>query len=162
MTYPSTGGHDPSVPAGGTDTSDRFGPYITGSGEGVATQPGYLTSTMQDGTYPIGPSAAGIEIPRAVFHDGNGYVAHADVTADTANLPPTSDTDRDDGLPDVPRYEGPSVPDQPALVNPSAGMQGPVESGMTDINPQGPAPRPGTGPVSDRVVYPDTTQGNPR
>lgn len=57
------------------------------------------------------------------------------------------------------QYVGPDVPIQAALVNPSAGTQGPTESGMADVNPQGPAPRSGAGPVSNRVVYPDTTVG---
>lgn len=60
------------------------------------------------------------------------------------------------------QYYGPTVAEMAPLVNPSAGNQGPTEQGMNDVNPQGPAPRSGTGPVSDRVVYPDTTQGNPR
>src|SRR5690242_9207314 len=59
------------------------------------------------------------------------------------------------------QYMGPAVADQPALVNPSAGTQGPVEMGMANVNPQGPAPRPGsTGPASrPGGVYPDTTVG---
>lgn len=69
-----------------------------------------------------------------------------------------ADVDRDDGLPDVAAYEGPDVADQPALVNPSAGNTGPLEGGMDDINPQGPAPTPGVGPYSDRQVFPDTTK----
>lgn len=57
-------------------------------------------------------------------------------------------------------YRGPDVPMQAALVNPSAGNQGPVESGMADVNPQGPAPHPGSVPAPNtRQVYPDTTQG---
>jgi hypothetical protein len=73
---------------------------------------------------------------------------------------PTSDADGDNGLPDVARYEGPDVPTQEPLVNPSAGTQGPPGGG---VNPMGPAVQPGDrGPASDRVVYPDTTQGNPR
>jgi hypothetical protein len=102
MTYPATGGHDPDVPAGGTDT------------DGV------------------------------MFASSNH---------------PTDGPGVDYSTPS--QYYGPTVPAQPALVNPSAGDVGPVESGMTDVNPQGPAPRAGTGPVSDRVVYPDTTQGHP-
>jgi hypothetical protein len=59
-----------------------------------------------------------------------------------------------------PEYDGPDVPMQAALVNPSYGNQGPVEQGPTDINPQGPAPHPGsTGPSNTRQVYPDTSQG---
>lgn len=103
MTYPNPMGHDPDVPAGGTDT---------------------------DGA---------VLSPRNHPADGPGV---------------------DYSTPS--QYYGPAVPDQPALVNPSAGTQGPTEQGMNDVNPQGPAPRAGTGPVSDRVVYPDTTQGNPR
>lgn len=142
MTYPDVGSRGPSVAAGDTDTSDA----------------------------PAGaPSveSGGISVPRAVFHTGAGYVAHSDMTGASTNAPATHDTDGDDGLPDIPRYEGPAVSDAdnalPApMVNPSAGNQGPQESGMTDINPQGVAPHPGTvGPVSDRVVFPDTTQGNP-
>lgn len=131
MTYPSTGGHDPSVPAGGTDRSDNPGPTIQGYG---------------------------MSVPRAVYHAGDGYHAHRD-RDETSTPVPVADRDRDDGLPDIPRYEGPTVADQPALVNPSVGNQGPVEQGMADVNPMGPAPHPGTvGPVSNRVVYPDTTQ----
>lgn len=103
MTYPSTGGHDPDVPAGGTD---------------------------MDGAM-LSPSNHGSDGP------GVDY-----------STPP--------------QYYGPAAVEQAPLVNPSAGTQGPVEQGMADVNPQGPAPRSGTGPVSDRVVYPDTTQGNPR
>lgn len=65
------------------------------------------------------------------------------------------DVDRDDGLPDVTRYEGPNVGVQEPLVNPSAGDgTGPIEQGMTDINPEGPVPTAGVGPYSDRQVYP--------
>jgi hypothetical protein len=66
-----------------------------------------------------------------------------------------ADTDRDDGLPDVARYEGPDVPTQEPLINPSSGPgTGPIENAATDINPIGPAPVAGTGPYSDRQVYP--------
>jgi hypothetical protein len=107
MTYPSVGNEGPSVPAGGRDASDDFGPTIVGDN--------------------------GIEVPRAVFHTDSGYVVHTEATADTAGGPPMRDSDGDDRLPDVPRYEGPAVAEQ--------------------------APAPGTvGPTSDRVVYPDTTQ----
>lgn len=103
MTYPSTGGHDPDVPAGGTDMD------------------GAMLSTANH------PS------------DGPGV---------NYSTPP--------------QYIGPDVPGQPALVNPSGGNQGPTESGMDDVNPQGPAPQPGsTGPVNNRTVYPDTTKGYP-
>jgi hypothetical protein len=133
MTYPSVGNEGPSVPAGGRDASDDFGPTIVGDN--------------------------GIEVPRAVFHTDSGYVVHTEATADTAGGPPMRDSDGDDRLPDVPRYEGPAVAEQAPLINPSAGDQGPAEQGMADVNPQGPAPAPGTvGPTSDRVVYPDTTQ----
>jgi hypothetical protein len=99
MTYPSTGGHDPDVPAGGIDTDGAM-----------------FSQTNHPSDGP-----------------GVNYGTPA-------------------------QYAGPAVPDQAALVNPSAGDQGPVEQGMADVNPQGPAPRPGSGPVSDRQVYPDTTQ----
>lgn len=69
-----------------------------------------------------------------------------------------ADVDRDDGLPDVARYEGPDVAVQDPLVNPSGGVgTGPVEQGMDDVNPQGQAPTPGSGPFSDRQVFPDTS-----
>jgi hypothetical protein len=150
----------PNVPAGGTDTSDRYGPTVSGGGDNPATQPGYLTATTGDATYPTGPSAAGIEVPRAVFHnDAGGYVVHSQMTADSSNAPPVTDRDGDDGLPDIPRYEGPSVADQAAVVNPSAGTQGPTEQGLADVNPTGPTFGPGDVPASDtRQVYPDTTQ----
>lgn len=119
MTYPSTGGHGPSVPAGGVDRSDS----------------------------PAGAPTAG-GVPRAAYYDGSAYHAHRDRGTEDTSVP-TSDPDRDDGLPDVPRYEGPSVPEQAPLVNPSAGTQGPSERGMTDVNPRGAAPHPGsTGPVN--------------
>jgi hypothetical protein len=55
------------------------------------------------------------------------------------------DSDGDNGLPDGPAmYEGPAVPEQAPLVNPSAGTTGPAESGSTDINPVGATPTPGT------------------
>lgn len=58
------------------------------------------------------------------------------------------------------QYYGPDVPAQAPLVNPSGGTQGPVEQGMDDVNPQGPAPHPGSVPATNtRQVYPDTSQG---
>lgn len=70
-----------------------------------------------------------------------------------------TDVDRDDGLPDVSQYEGPDVSTQEPLINPSAGNgTGPVEQGMTDINPEGPVPDPGHGPYSDRQAFPDTSK----
>lgn len=163
MTYPDTHGHDPSVPAGGTDTSDEFGPYISGSGTTPAPLKGYPGYDTTSATYPPGPSSAGINVPRAVFHTGTGYAVHGDLTADSSNGPPTADRDGDDGLPDVPRYEGPDVPLQAPLINPSAGNQGPVESGMTDINPQGsPNPMPGAVPIETYDQAPgNTSKGNP-
>lgn len=124
-----------NVPAGARDTSDAFGPTLTG--------------------------AEGIEVPRAVFHnDQGGYVVHTAMTGDSSNPPPVADRDHDAELPDIPRYEGPSVPDQPALINPSAGMSSGAGGG---VNPIGAQPQPGDlGPYSDRQVYPDTTQGFPR
>jgi hypothetical protein len=63
------------------------------------------------------------------------------------------------------QYYGPAVADQPALVNPSAGTQGPTEQGANDVNPQGPAPRPGATPqgsYSTASQAPgDTSKGNP-
>lgn len=130
MTYPATG-HGPSVPAGGVDDSNSPGPSIT---------------------------AMGITVPRAVYHDGAGYHPHGD-RDDTATMVPTGDPDRDDGLPDVPRYEGPAVADQPALVNPSAGTQGPSGSG---VNPMGSSPVPGDVPVERYDQSPgNTSKGNP-
>lgn len=56
-------------------------------------------------------------------------------------------------------YVGPDVSEQVPLINPSAGTQGPTEQGMANVNPQGPAPHPGSaGPASSRQVFPDTTQ----
>jgi hypothetical protein len=135
MTYPSTGGHGPSVPAGGRDTSDNPGPTI---------------------------EAMGIVVPRAVYHDGTGYQPHRDRDESPTSVP-ISDPDRDDGLPDIPRYEGPTVADQAALLNPSAGNQGPAEQGMTDINPQGsPNPQPGSVPINQYDQAPgNTSKGNP-
>lgn len=123
-----------NVPAGERDKSDAFGPSIVG--------------------------VDGITVPRAVFHSADGYVVHGEMTGDTVSPPPLYDTDGDDGLPDVPRYEGPAVADQPAVVNPSAADTGPLESGMTDVNPIGPTFQPGDVPPSRLVqVYPDTTKG---
>lgn len=124
-----------NTPAGERDTSDAFGPTVVG--------------------------VDGIEVPRAVFHSSDGYVVHGEMTGDTVSPPPLRDTDSDDGLPDVPRYEGPQVADQVAVVNPSAGDTGPLESGMADVNPQGPAPVIGNSATatSTRQVYPDTTVG---
>jgi hypothetical protein len=104
-----------NVPAGGKDRSDAFGPTVVG--------------------------VDGIEVPRAVMHGSGGYQTHASMTGDTTVAPALRDTDGDDGLPDLPRYEGPSVSDQPALLNPSAGTQGPAGGG---VNPMGESPVPGT------------------
>lgn len=73
----------------------------------------------------------------------------------------TGDKDRDDGLPDVAGYEGPSVPDQAPLINPSAGTQGEAGGG---VNPMGAAPVMGNSQTahSDRQVFPDTSQGYPK
>lgn len=164
MTYPSVGDNGPSVGAGERDTSDSVGPTIVGAGEGPATLPAYPPSAGEGvSTYPPGPSAAGIVVPRAVFHDDQGgYVVHGEMTADSSNPPPTADRDGDDGLPDIPRYEGPEVPGPGpgnALINPSAGNVGETEQGLADVNPAGPVFAPGDVPAaSDRVVYPDTTQ----
>lgn len=156
-----------NVPAGGEDTSDKVGPYITGSGQNPAVIPGYPTD-VATGDQSYSPTAAAdvsISVPRAVFHDdAGGYVAHSDMTADSSNPPNTTDHDGDDGLPDIPRYEGPAVSDAdntlPApMLNPSAGNQGPNEEGMTDINPVGPTFGPGALPPSRLAqVVPDTTQ----
>lgn len=133
MTYPATS-HGPSIPAGGTDDAKSPGPHI---------------------------EADGVSVPRAVYHDGTGYQAHRDRDEGATSIP-NRDADNDDGLPDVPRYEGPAVADQPALVNPSAGNQGPAERGMTDVNPQGPAPVPGSVPNETYDQAPqNTSQGNP-
>jgi hypothetical protein len=161
MTYPGVGDNGPSVGAGGRDESDAVGPMIVGAGDGPATLQAYPpAAATTDASYPPGPSAAGIVVPRAVFHDDQGaYVVHGEMTADSSNPPPVADRDHDAELPDIPRYEGPQVPDQPALVNPSAGTQGPAEQGMTDVNPQGRTFAPGDlPPAENRVVYPDTTQ----
>ena len=157
-----------NVPAGGEDTSDRFGPYITGGGDVPATIPGYPPNVATtDPTYPAGPSAAGISVPRAVFHDDRGqYVVHSDMTADSSNPPNVTDHDGDDGLPDVPRYEGPDMGDVdsrnvlPApMVNPSAGNQAGVEQGLANVNPVGPTFAPGDLPPSRLAqVVPDTTK----
>lgn len=104
MTYPSTGGHDPDVPAGGTDI------------DGLMFSPSNHPSD--------GP--------------GENY-----------------------GTP--PQYVGPKVAEQAPLVNPSRGDQGPVESGMADVNPQGsPHPMPGAVPVETYDQAPgNTSKGNP-
>jgi hypothetical protein len=55
------------------------------------------------------------------------------------------------------RYGKVEVPDQPALINPSAGDIGPPGGG---VNPVGEQVAPGSmGPVSTRQVYPDTSVG---
>lgn len=161
-----------NVPAGGVDTSDAFGPTITGSGQRPAVIPGYPTD-VATGDQSYSPTAAqggDITVPRAVFHDDRGgYVAHSDMTADSSNPPNVTDHDGDDGLPDVPRYEGPDMGDVdshnalPApMVNPSAGNQGPQEQGMADVNPQGPAPVIGNSVTAQQPlqVLPDTTVDN--
>src|SRR5947207_429323 len=102
-----------NVPAGGEDTSDKFGPYITGSGQRPAVIPGY-PSDVATGDQSYSPTAAdgSISVPRAVFADDAGaYVVHTQMTADSSNPPNVTDHDGDDGLPDVPRYEGPAVSD---------------------------------------------------
>lgn len=124
-----------NVPAGDRDTSDAFGPSVTG--------------------------VDGITVPLAVFHnDQGGYVAHGAMTGDSSNPPPTADRDGDDGLPDIPRYEGPSVTEQAPLINPSSGDSSPAGGG---VNPLGPTNSPGsTGPYSTAQVFPDTTVGYPK
>lgn len=158
-----------NVPAGGEDTSDKFGPYISGSGQRPIVIPGYPSDVATgDQSYSPTGSDATISVPRAVFHDDQGgYVVHSEMTADSSNPPNITDHDGDDGLPDVPRYEGPDMGDVdshnvlPApMLNPSAGTQGPAESGMTDINPVGPYPTPGVAPADRPQVVPDTTVDN--
>ena len=156
-----------NVPAGGRDTSDDFGPTITGSGLRPAVIPGYPTD-VATGDQSYSPTQGDtITVPRAVFHDADGgYVIHSEVTADTSNPPNVTDHDGDDGLPDVPRYEGPLMGDVdshnalPApMVNPSAGNQGPTEQGMDDVNPTGQTFAPGDMPPNPLAqVVPDTTQ----
>lgn len=84
------------------------------------------------------------------------------VNVDSDQFTPMNTDGTEAGLPHAPHYGGPSVPDQAADVNPSAGDQGPIEAGMNDVNPQGPAPSGGSGPFSDRQVFPDTSQGYPK
>jgi hypothetical protein len=62
------------------------------------------------------------------------------------------------GIPD--RYVGPEVPDQAALVNPSAGFSSPPGGG---VNPQGgPSPSPGSVPAERYDQAPgNTSKGNP-
>lgn len=100
-----------------------------------------------------------MDVPSAGFSNDQGnWTTHRGATGDTSNPPPTADRDGDDGLPDMPMYEGPQVSDQPALINPSAGVQGPHEQGPTDINPVGLVERPGDVPVSRFAqVFPSTT-----
>jgi hypothetical protein len=157
-----------NVPAGGTDTSDAFGPTVTGSGLRPTVIPGFPTDVATgDQSYsPTAADVATITVPRAVFHDDQGRtVVHGEMTADSSNGPNITDHDGDDGLPDVPRYEGPLMGDTdshnvlPApMLNPSAGVQGPTENGMDDINPTGPLPTPGVGAPDRPQVVPDTTQ----
>jgi hypothetical protein len=60
-----------------------------------------------------------------------------------------------------PQYYGPAAVEQAALVNPSAGNQGPVEQGMNDVNPQGPAPHQVGAPASYDQAPQNTSKGNP-
>jgi hypothetical protein len=159
---------NPGAGPGEPDTRHTVGPYIDGGPAAMVTLPGYPPNVgTTDPTYPAGPSAAGISVPRAVMYSADGYVPHASMTADDpVHGPPITDTDGDDGLPNVPRYEGPPVSDAnnalPApLVNPSAGNQGPAERGMSDVNPLGaPVVSPGDVPPSRFAqVVPDTTVG---
>ncbi len=121
------------TPAGDRDTSDGVGPSLTG--------------------------VDGIVVPRAVMYGEGGFQSHRTATGDTVTAPPLRDRDGDGGLPDHPRYEGPSVADQAPIVNPSAGVTGPAEQGPTDINPTGPVPTLGSSTApSARQAYPDTTK----
>lgn len=100
MTYPSTGGHDPDVPAGGMDT------------DGIMMAPSNHPSD--------GP--------------GVNYGTPA-------------------------QYVGPDVPNQPALVNPSAGDQGPSGGG---VNPMGATVSPGFVPRQTYDQAPqNSSKGNP-
>lgn len=59
------------------------------------------------------------------------------------------------GVPD--RYQGPSVSDQPELINPSAGESSPAGGG---VNPQGAAPSQSANPgVNTRQAPGDTSVG---
>jgi hypothetical protein len=150
-----------NIPAGGTDT--LAGPTLTGSGARPAVIPGYPSDVATgDQSYSETGTAETITVPRAVFQDNTGaFVVHGEMTADSSNGPNITDNDGDDGLPDMSRYEGPMVLDATPMLNPSAGTQGPTESGgPDDINAQGPAPTPGVAPPDRPQVVPDTTVDN--
>jgi hypothetical protein len=101
-------------------------------------------------TYPTVPNGLGPDVPAGGVDMDGEMLSPMNHPSDGPGV--------NYGMP--PQYAGPEVPEQAPLVNPSAGNQGPVESGMADVNPQGPAPHPGSvGPSSRGGVYPDTTVG---
>lgn len=116
------------------------------------TYPDPMGHGPDDGAGAVDDKAGGLDsIPPS---------GHADLSPDNVMAIPLVDYDGDDGLPDVARYEGPSVPLQEPLINPSAGDQGPPG---VSLNPQGsPDPHPGSVPVQTTDQAPqNSSKGNP-